>query len=248
VFGGFPLHEVLLSSLLVDLVNAAILTVFYVRFSDVTVDGIYGAKLGVVAGIVAIITVIVAFPLLELYSDAFEGGSAIVTMLLGAIFIIQGVRMKNSSGSAVGSNTKHPDELVQNARGRRLSDTQKDLVSYGFCAAQGFLTGAIAIGGAMNIVLVLVFLVGYPTLRAVGTAMVTTTVMLSATVLAYLILLEFTLSTLPVIALYVIVSATSCVIAVTRVQRISERRLRLIIGIVVIVAAIFATAQVYLLG
>ncbi|MFX1264830.1 MAG: sulfite exporter TauE/SafE family protein [Promethearchaeota archaeon] len=248
VFGGFPLHEALLSSLLVDLVIAVILTIFYVRFADVEVDGIYGAKLGTVAGITAIITVIIAFPLLEQYSDVFKGGSTIVTMLLGVFFIIQGVRMKSPPNQAGLDNTDSSGYSRLDARHNRFSQKQKNLISYGFCAVQGLLTGAIAIGGAMNIVLVLAFLVGYPTLRAVGTAMVTTTIMLSATVLAYAVLLEFTLSTLPIVVLYVIVGGISCLIAVMRVQSIPERRLRLTIGVVVMTAALFAAAQVFLLG
>ena len=100
----------------------------------------------------------------------------------------------------------------------------------------------------MNFVLLLVFLVGYPTFRAVGTAMVATTIMLSMTVLTYLILLSFTISTLPVVLLYIGGGVVSSYIAVTRAQYIPERKLRLLIGIVVIATAIFATVQIFILG
>ncbi len=100
----------------------------------------------------------------------------------------------------------------------------------------------------MNIVVVLIFLVGYPTLRAVGTAMVTTAVMLSMTVVTYFILLQFSLSTLPILVFYLAIAGISSYLSVTKAQNISERKLRLTIGIVVLTAAIFATAQVYLLG
>ena len=100
----------------------------------------------------------------------------------------------------------------------------------------------------MNIVLVLIFILGYPTLRAVGTAMVATTVMLSMTVVAFIILLQFSMPTLPIVVLYVLVGALSSYLAVSRVQNISERKLRFTIGIVILTAAIFATAQVYFIG
>jgi uncharacterized membrane protein YfcA len=237
VFGGFPLHEALLSSLLVDLMIAVVLSIFYIRSREVEVDSLYGAKLGGVAGVAALITAVLVFQILDQYSGLFKGGSSIVTLVFGGLFIIQAIRMDDSTGA----RDEKPSQ-------RELSDKQKDIVAYGFCIFQGFLTGLIAIGGAMNIVLVLMFILGYPTLRAVGTAMVATTVMLSMTVIAFLILLQFSVSTLPIVVLYVLIGAISSYLAVTKVQNISERKLRFTIGIVILTAAIFATAQVYFIG
>lgn len=239
VFGGIPLHEALLSSLLVDLMIAVVLSAFYIRNREVEVDSIYGAKLGGVAGVIALFTTILVFPILEQYSGLFEGGSSIATLIFGAFFIIQAIRMDDS--------IEAQNEL-SSLRGLQFSSRQRDAIAYGFCIFQGFLTGLIAIGGAMNIVLVLMFILGYPTLRAVGTAMVATTVMLSMTVIALLILLQFSMSTLPIVVLYVLVGALSSYLAVTRVQTISERKLRFTIGVVILMAAIFATAQVYFIG
>jgi uncharacterized membrane protein YfcA len=238
VFGGVPLHEALLSSLLVDLATALVLSAFYVHHQEVEVDSTYGAKLGMVAGIVALVTASLAFPILEQFSSLFEGGSSIITLLFGIMFIVQAFRMKNSTGTMrEGSRTVLP----------QLSGKQRDSIAYGFCILQGFLTGLIAMGGAMNIVLVLMFIVGLPTLRAVGTAMVATVVMLSMIILSYLILLQFSLSTIPLVSLYVIIGTISSYLAVTRIQNISERKLRFTIGIVILIAAIFATTQVFLL-
>jgi len=237
VIGGVPLHEALLSSLLVDLAIAIALTTFYLRGSDVEVDTQFGAKLGVVAGVTAMVTVFIAFPLLELYSDAFKGGSPFITLALGAVFLIQGLRLKESNASSENKESKFSS----------LSSHRKHILSYAFCVIIGLLTGAIAIGGAMNFVLLLVFLFGYPTFRAVGTAMVATTIMLTMTVVAYLILLSLIISTIPVILLYVGGGMLSSYIAVTRAQRIPERKLRILIGVVVIATAIFASVQIFFL-
>jgi hypothetical protein len=140
------------------------------------------------------------------------------------------------------------DNSKEESKTSSLSDSQKRNLSYLLCVLIGFLTGAIAIGGAMNFVLVLVFLLGYPTFRAVGTAMVATTIMLALTVLSYLILLALSISTLPVVLLYICGGVLSSYLAVTRAQYIPEMRLRILIGIVVIATAFFATVQVYLLG
>ncbi len=241
VFGGYPLHEVLVSSMIVDLVIAANLSIFYSRKDELEIDVIHGIKLGVAAGIVAVTTAIVVFPILTQYSHLFRGGSTIVTMILGCLFIIQAIRMNGSSEP----RTKVALELTSQSH---FSDRQKDAIAYGFCIVQGFLTGLLAMGGAMNIVIVLMFLIGYPTLRAVGTAMITTTIMLTMTVSVYLLLLQFVLSTLPLVILYVALAVVSSHLAVTKVQHISERKLRFTIGIVILIAAVFATVQILLLG
>lgn len=240
VFGGYPLHEVLLSSMLVDLVIAASLSFFYVRTSEIEIDRTYSIKLGLVAGTIAAGTAILSFPLLTQYSNLFEGGSTIVTMILGSLFIVQAIRMRTPFSSREVDNFKQYPKI-------QISDRRNDAIAYGFCIIQGFLTGLLAMGGAMNIVIVLMFLIGYPTLRAVGTAMITTTIMLTMTVIVYSILLQFALSTLPLVILYLVLAVVSSYIAVTRVQHISERKLRFTIGIVILTAAIFATVQVFLL-
>lgn len=238
VIGGVPLHESLLSSLLVDLAIAITLTAFYLRRSDAEVNAQFGAKVGSIAGVTAIITVIIAFPLLEQYSDAFRGGSPFITLALGAVFLIQGLRLKENN-----RNSENRENKISS-----LSIHQKHVLLYVFCVVIGVLTGALAIGGAMNFVLAMVFLLGYPTFRAVGTAMVATTIMLSMTVVSYLILLSFSISTLPVVLLYMCGGVLSSYIAVTRAQRIPERKLRLLIGVVVIATAIFASVQIFVLG
>ncbi len=239
VFGGYPLHEVLLSSLLIDLLIAIILSYFYLTRSEVGVDGVYGVKLGIVAGIIATGTAIIAFPLLTQYSNLFEGGSALVTMVLGSLFIVQAIRMDNSSAKIATQES----EVIE-----RFTEKQRDMIAYGFCIIQGFLTGILAIGGAMNIVIVLIFIIGYPTLRAVGTAMITTAIMLSMLVVTYLFLLQFIITTLPVLMFYLAVAGISSYLSVTRAQNISERKLRFTIGIVVLTSAILAAVQVYLIG
>jgi uncharacterized membrane protein YfcA len=240
VIGGVPLHESLVSSLLVDLAIAITLSMFYVRNPDSGIDVQLGSRLGLVAGVVAMVTVVIAFPLLTQYSNAFRGGSPFITLALGAVFLVQGIRMR-----------KLDDADEDSSRERKVSsltDSRKHILSYVFSILVGFLTGAIAIGGAMNFVIILVFLLGYPTFRAVGTAMVATTIMLSMTVLAYLILLSFNITTLLVVFLYICGGVLSSYFAVTRAQHIPEMKLRILIGVVVITTAVFASLQVFVLG
>ncbi|MGY5873426.1 MAG: sulfite exporter TauE/SafE family protein [Candidatus Thorarchaeota archaeon] len=239
VFGGLPLHEVLLSSLLIDLAITIVLSLFYVNNQDVEVDTTYGTQLGVFAGIIAITIAIIVFPMLEQLSGFFEGGSSIVTLVLGGLFIVQAIRMVDTPATT--------DERSEN-KPIQITARKKNIITIGICVIQGILTGIIAMSGAMNIVIVLMFLLGYPTLRAVGTAMIATAVMLVMMVVTYLILLQFTLTALPIIALFILIASVSSYLSVTKAQNIPERKLRFTIGIVVLTAAIFATVQVYFLG
>jgi uncharacterized membrane protein YfcA len=145
--------------------------------------------------------------------------------------------MEDSSGTV--SEEKKP---------RQITKQRQNIVTISICVIQGILTGIIAMSGAMNIVIVLIFLLGYPTLRAVGTAMIATAVMLAMMVVTYLILLQFILTTLPIIVLFVLVASVSSYFSVDKAQNIPERKLRFTIGIVVLTAAILATVQVFLLG
>jgi uncharacterized membrane protein YfcA len=239
VFGGLPLHEVLLSSLLIDLSIAIVLSLFYERNQDVEVDTTYGVQLGVFAGLIAVTIAIIVFPILEQLSGVFEGGSSIVTLVLGGLFIFQAVRMGDSSYTTDGRFENAPNQIAVR---------KKNLITIGICLIQGILTGIIAMSGAMNIVIVLIFLLGYPTLRAVGTAMIATAVMLIMMVITYLILIQFSLTTLPIIVFFVVIASISGYFSVTKAQQIPERKLRFTIGIVILIAAILATIQVYLLG
>ncbi|MGY5852648.1 MAG: TSUP family transporter [Candidatus Thorarchaeota archaeon] len=246
--GGFSLHEALLSSMMVDLLLAIVLTIFYTKRSDEGVELQYGLKMGSVAGIVAGLAVLIAFPLITQFSDIFKGGASIVNFALGPIFIIQAIRTPKGQSrlESMQAETESPSKL-QLWR-QNLTDRQKGIITYSFCGAQGLLTGVIAIGGAMNIVLLLIVLMGYSTLRAVGTAMVATTVLLAVTVFTYLVLLGFMITTWYLVLLYGAIAGVSCILGALQSQRISERGLRFVIGIVVLIAAIFAALQILLLG
>jgi uncharacterized membrane protein YfcA len=240
VFGGVSLHESLLSSLLVDLVIAVILSVFYVRQPEVKIDTNLGVKLGIVISVFSFLTLVAVFSLLEQYSGIFKSGSTLVTLLLGCVFLIQGIRMNQ------GSRSKRLQDSPEDSS-RFSANNRQQMIAYGFCIGQGVLTGVLAIGGAMNIVIILAFVLGFPLLRAVGTAMVSTAITMAVIVSTYLFLLGFTVTILHVTLAYMIIAGASCYVAVTRIQNTSEKKLRLLIGSVVIFAAVIAMIQVYLI-
>lgn len=249
MIGGFSLHEALLSSMCIDLVHGIILTIYYQQKPDVGVNVKYSIQLGLVASVVSVVTAIIVFQLLEQFSDLFKGGAGYITMILGSIFIFQALKRRNKSMKLEQASTlsniepKTSEHWYQN-----LSEYQKNIFVFGFVAIQGFITGLIAIGGAMNIALVLILLLGYPALRAGGTAMTSTTIMLSTLVLTYLILLNFTFNNWFIVMVYIFIGSASCIVGVMKAQRIGEWKLFLIIGSVVITSAVFAMLQIYLLG
>jgi uncharacterized membrane protein YfcA len=246
--GNFSLHEALLSSMIIDLIHAVILTIYYQRKPAVGVDFRYGMQLGLTSGLVAIITAIIAFSFLEQYSGLFKGGAGIINLLFGVIFIFQALKrrkqfMKSQEEAHLSEDEPHTSKWYQN-----LSDKRKDTIIFSFILIQGFATGLIGVGGAMNIALVLIILLGYPALRAVGTAMTTSAIMLSALVVTYLILLNFVITYWYIVVIYIIVGSISCIAGVIRAQNIGEWQLLLLIGLVVVSAAVLAIFQIYLFG
>ncbi len=246
VIGGVPLHEALLSSMFIDLIVAIILMGFYTKQPEVDVDISHGLKMGGVAGIVAVVLALIAFPLLTQFSQLFRGGASVVNFALGSLFLIQAFRTPKEQSSLGESPSESSSPSRAQQWREHLNEKQKSMITYGFCIVQGVLTGIIAIGGAMNIVILLIVLMGYSTLRAVGTAMVATTVMLAMTIGIYLVLLGFTVTTWYLVLIYGLIAGVSCIFGALQSQRISKRGLRFVIGIVVIIAAVFATLQVLL--
>ena len=246
VFGGFSLHESLLASMCIDLILASFLSFFYKRQPDIDVDSAYGIKLGLILGVIAFIAAIIAFPLLLQYSDLFKGGSGIINFILGSLFIIQAIRTK--TGPKAPTTVAIEQNSSKSKRWQNITLNQRNGFVFAFCIVQGLVTGIIAIGGAMNIVIVLIVIMGYHTLRAVGTAMISTAIMLGITVTTYLVLLNFVVTIWPLILLYSLIAIISCIFGVRMAKQISERHLRFVIGIVVIAAAIFSYVQLFLLA
>lgn len=231
--GGYSPQDAILTSLVIDLVNALVVTTFYEKRGAVKPEIRRSLQMGLVAVVPAAVVALAVFPILGSYSDAFKGGSGIINLLLGSLFVIQAFRTngedKNENQGSVGAK---PERWV---------------FVYGFCIVQGIVTGVIGIGGAMNLVIVLLIATSLRTRAAVGTAMAATAVLLGGTISVYLVMFSFTVSTLDVIVLVSAIASVSCVLGLLRSSRISEKYLRLAIGAVVLTAAVLSILQVAVL-
>jgi uncharacterized membrane protein YfcA len=228
---GYSPQESILTSLVIDLVNALIVTSFYQTRTSLGFDPALSVRLGILAVIPAAAAAVIVFPILGLYAEAFKGGSGIINLVLGSLFVIQAFRTKEDS-----------EERADAER-----HTNRRFIVYVFCLVQGLVTGIIGIGGAMNIVIVLLIATSLRTRRAVGTAVAATTILLAGMVSVYLVLFSFIVPTLDIIVLITLVASTACVLGLLKSERISERWLRLTIGLVVLAAAVFSITQAVLL-
>ena len=225
---GYSPQESILTSLVVDLVNALIVTSFYRSRTSLGFDTALSLRLGILALIPAAAAAVIVFPILGLYAEAFKGGSGMINLVLGSLFVIQAFRTKED-------NDEHGD-----AGG----STNRWFIVYVFCLVQGLVTGIIGIGGAMNIVIVLLIATSLRTRRAVGTAVAATSILLVGMVSVYLILFAFVVPTLDLIVLISSVASLTCVVGLLKSEQISDRWLRLTIGLVVLAAAVFSIIQV----
>lgn len=233
IVGDYSPQEAILTSMTIDLVNASTVSAFYRRRSSVGLDAPKSLRMGVAAVIPAVAAAFLAFPILGLYSDAFKGGSGVINLFLGSLFVVQAIRTEKNGVT----KEEHP----------LPASSERWTIVFIFCMVQGLVTGLIGIGGAMNIVIALLIATSIPTQRAVGTAMGATLVLLTGMVIAYLALFAFALPTWDIILVFSSIAFISCILGLLRSEHFSERYLRLAIGIVVLIAAIFAILQVALL-
>ncbi|GAB4315172.1 MAG: hypothetical protein Kow0069_16890 [Promethearchaeota archaeon] len=252
VVGGHGLYESILTSVLVDLLNSALLAVTSARRGDVDVKE--ASRLGGLSVVGVLAGAAVAFVLLDRFTDLFRGGVGYVNLLLGAFFVHRGLRERKREAAATSPAPGDPaadggrgDSMLSRWRDS-MSPEQRRQATLAFCTVNAFLVGVIGFGGGFNVVLFLVVLLGIPPLRAVGTAMLYAVVVLSALAVAYLAFLRFTLPTWPLVLAFGAFSAVGLLLGTSFAKRLPEWGLYALIGVVVVVTGIAATFQALIVG
>ena len=233
IVGNYSPQEAILTSMIIDVVNATIVTLFFRKRTSVGIELGTGLRMGASAGVPAVIAAFLVYPILGFYADLFKGGSGVINMFLGSLFVIQAFR----------TNGVAPSE----DKGASVAKTERWSVVYVFCVVQGIVTGIIGIGGAMNLVIVMLIFTSFQTRRAVGTAMSATVILLLGTISVYLVRSALVVPTLDIILLASSIASFACISGLLKSDSISEKYLRLAIGVVVLAAAVFSLLQVALL-
>ena len=233
VLFGFDIRLVLLVSLLMDCANAIIMTRISIKSEEIDLE--IGKRTGIIAIFATGIGVVIGLFILLNNQHLFRGGAGYVNMVLGLIFIIKGVNILRNPN--VSKEEKAP-----------ITDPKKaKTVYYVGSSASAFFTGLIGIGGGMNYVILLMITKGFRIKKATGTAMVITTistsiaasVFLGNSIFAGLFSGEFILLML----VCILSSAISTMVGAKIAYKLSEGKITVLVGVVVLIAATIATVQ-----
>ena len=184
--------------------------------------------------------------------DFFKGSAGIVTIIIGILFIIKGVKNKTVKGD----NPKpFNGPIKENTCPATLNKTDnggfRRYLIYGGVAMMAFHIGFFGIGGGMGYAIFLMLFLSYPILKATGTAMLMTfcSTLVAAGGLFFLIpdsaFVESDLQVL--IPMMVGLSMLGTAVGAKIAYSLSERQINFLIGGVVIFAGLLATVQKWML-
>ncbi len=238
VLFGFDIRIVLFISLSIDCVNAFLMTRFSIRMNEIDIP--ISKKTAYLSSISTVFGVFIGLIILLNNQGFFRGGMGYVNILLGTIFIIKGIKMLNQP-------EKNLEEKAM------IQDQKKaDLVFYAGSIASAFLTGLIGIGGGMNYVLLLMISRGFHIKKAEGTAMYITTWTTGTAALVFFgnsfIAQLFSVQIVILIATCITVSAIATYVGAKVAQRLSEAKITILVGLIVVLAATIASVQNLLLN
>ena len=246
---NFFLWDALFISVLVDLIDATILTVIYNRNGKVNFKqgGIYA----VIAVVAAIFGVVLAFEFLPKNQNLLRGGVGYVVMLIGLGFFLRGrkglqkqktAQLETDEMKGTSQNVYENRSEIQRLFSRRM---QIILMVIGV-GLSGLLAGLLGIGSGMNFVLLFMIILSFDTRQATGTGC-----FIMAILMGVVGGMFFQLVNLTLLWPYLIIaggfSAIGTLVGSHYVLKISEIKLNFVVGTIVIIAAVVSTVQSFLL-
>lgn len=248
---GFPLWDALFVSVIVDLVDAAILTVIYSRKGKV--DFKQGGIYAVIAVAGALLGVLLAFEFLPANQNLLRGGVGYAVMLIGLGFFLRGRKgLKKQKLAQIGSGMEVSTQADPETR-QELSDSspktrklftpkmQVILMIIGVVLS-GLVAGLLGIGSGMNFVLLFMIILSFDTRRATGTGCFIMAILMCVVGCVFAPLVNIVV-VWPYLAIAVGFSAVGTLVGAHYALKISEVKLNFVVGTIVIIAATVSTVQ-----
>jgi len=238
---GFDLYLTLFSSLLVDCGNALVMTLIAAKHGQINIRR--GLMLAVYALIWIFAGLLLGKIFIPTHADFFRGSAGIITIIIGLSFILKGIKNK-TTGVSNPSMEKENNPIVSDAKAERGAGR---FLIYGGVALMAFHIGFFGIGGGMGYAISLMLFLSYPVLKATGTAMLMTfcSTMVAACGIFFLIppgaLADSQAQQL--IPMMVVLSMLGTAVGARIAYSLSERQINFLIGSVVILAGLLASAQ-----
>jgi uncharacterized membrane protein YfcA len=222
------------------------------------VDFRTGIKWGIVGIAAGLVAAAIALVVLPANTKFLRGGVSYLAMLVGAGFFLRGrkalqkAKMKqvpthpqNIVGEMVEAETvavPPPEPLPKKIFSPRA---QVGIMVVGVIIS-GAMAGLLGIGSGTNFALLFIFILGYDTLRATGTACFVMALLMGAIGLVFVWFANL-VPLLPYLLVAVGFSAIGTIIGSHFALRLSEIKLNFMVGTVVIIAAVVATVQSFLI-
>lgn len=165
---GLDLYLTLFSSLLVDCGNSLVMTLIAAKHRQIDI------RRGLLLAVFALIWIAggIAFgkAFIPGNEDFFRGSAGIITIIIGILFILKGVKNKTATGRNPGPVKKNSNPAAMN----KADGGFRRYLIYCGVAMMAFQIGFFGIGGGMGYAIFLMLFLSYPILKATGTAMLMT--------------------------------------------------------------------------
>ena len=244
---GLDLYLTLFSSLLVDCANALVMTIIAKKNNCLDV------RQGIRLAVFSVVWIVAGFSLGRFFipgnDHLFRGSAGVITLFIGILFIVKGIRSKPGGPVSKGS----PVAITSENRLKNGAVFQKKGIRpyfvYAGVGVMAFQIGFLGIGGGMGYAISLMLFLSYPMLTATGTAMLMT--LCSTLVGAGLMFFQIPADALSgwqwFIPMMVILSMTGTLCGAKITYALPTRQIHFLIGGVVILAGALAMCQKYFL-
>ncbi|MFH2063912.1 MAG: sulfite exporter TauE/SafE family protein [Pseudomonadota bacterium] len=244
VICGFNLYLTIFSSLLVDCGNAFVMTL--IALKNHQIDPVRGALLSIFALIWIVAGIALGTTFIPDHENLFRGSSGFVAILIGVVFVIKGLKQKKETLDHGNSDESLSGTDRPGMKNRRI----RQILVYPGVALMAFQVGLFGIGGGMGYVLFLMLCLSFPILKATGTAMMMTFFSTLAAACGIYFQIPDGLIVPKTYSLVLMIAGLSMLgtyIGAKVTYSLTEQKVRLLIGAIVILAGLIATAQKYVI-
>ncbi|MBT4637185.1 MAG: sulfite exporter TauE/SafE family protein [Deltaproteobacteria bacterium] len=238
---GFNIYVTLFLSLLIDCVNALVMTVISARQQQLDVG--QGLKLSVFGSVFVIMGIYLGTTFIPQNEEMFKSPTVVIILCIGLSFIRKGYRQGRLELEEDDPKPHFRKSIEVNSKNSPF----RRVLFFPAVFLVSFWSGLTGIGGGMLYSVFLMFFRGYQVLKATGTSMLLTFITtVFATSGIYLqipaehaINQQMALSALILVA----VSVSGTVLGARVVYSLSLKKLNYLIGVVILTAALVAIIQ-----
>ncbi|NHI93655.1 MAG: sulfite exporter TauE/SafE family protein [Candidatus Lokiarchaeota archaeon] len=237
------------TSLLVDIIGASIIAYLYWKKDNSDLET--GAKLGLISFFFAIIGALIAFQIADFSESVYTGIFSWFNIFLGLLIIRDGQKSLKRE-KQLGIKINEMEQVPKNKFTKWLEDVSprtKNIFLVGISACIGINAGIFGAGGGFLITIILIYLMQYKILKAVGTATFMMVLTASGAFIPYFIRFGIVMGPVAqgISVLFASIIGVCSILGGTLgtqvAHKISENYLKMILGVLIIIFSILMIIQ-----